>query len=43
MNGMADVELQKLLGHTTLTMTQHYLRNIVSTRQTTETYLKALA
>jgi len=43
MSGMADVELQKLLGHTTLTMTQHYLRNIVSTQQTTETYLKALA
>lgn len=27
-NGVADTELQKLLGHASLTMTQHYLRNL---------------
>lgn len=27
-NGVDDTELQKLLGHTTLTMTRHYLRNV---------------
>ncbi len=33
-NGVSDTELQKLLGHTTLTMTQHYLKNIVSEQET---------
>ena len=27
-NGVADTELQKLLGHASLTMTQHYLRSL---------------
>ena len=29
-NGMKDTELQKLLGHTTLSMTRHYLCNVTS-------------
>ncbi|WP_186802650.1 tyrosine-type recombinase/integrase [Lacrimispora celerecrescens] len=33
-NGMEDTELQKLLGHATLIMTQHYLRNITSQEET---------
>lgn len=33
-NGMNATELQKLLGHTTLTMTQHYLCNITSKEET---------
>ena len=33
-NGMEDTELQKLLGHTTLSMTRHYLCNITSTEET---------
>ena len=33
-NGMEDTELQKLLGHTTLSMTQHYLCNITSNEET---------
>lgn len=33
-NGMEDTELQKLLGHTSLTMTHHYLRNITSLEET---------
>jgi len=33
-NGMEDTELQKLLGHTSLTMTHHYLRNITSQDET---------
>lgn len=33
-NGMEDTELQKLLGHTTLSMTRHYLRNVTSEEQT---------
>jgi integrase len=33
-NGMEDTELQKLLGHTSLTMTHHYLRNITSQEET---------
>lgn len=33
-NGMEDTELQKLLGHTSLNMTHHYLRNIKSQEET---------
>ena len=33
-NGMEDTELQKLLGHTTLSMTRHYLCNITSNEET---------
>lgn len=33
-NGMEDTELQKLLGHTSLNMTHHYLRNITSKEET---------
>jgi len=33
-NGMEDTELQKLLGHTSLTMTHHYLRNITPQEET---------
>lgn len=33
-NGMEDTELQKLLGHTSLNMTHHYLRNITSQEET---------
>ncbi|MCD8370041.1 MAG: site-specific integrase [Clostridiales bacterium] len=33
-NGMEDTELQKLLGHTTLSMTRHYLKNIVPAEET---------
>ncbi|MGL5436922.1 MAG: tyrosine-type recombinase/integrase [Lachnospiraceae bacterium] len=33
-NGMSDTELQKLLGHTSLAMTQHYLRNITPEEET---------
>ncbi len=33
-NGMEDTELQKLLGHTSLNMTHHYLRNITTQEET---------
>lgn len=33
-NGMEDTELQKLLGHTSLNMTYHYLRNITTQKET---------
>jgi integrase len=33
-NGMKDTELQKLLGHTSLNMTHHYLRNITIEEET---------
>lgn len=33
-NGVEDTELQKLLGHTTLSMTRHYLKNIASDEET---------
>jgi len=33
-NGMEDTELQKLLGHSSLNMTRHYLRNITSQEET---------
>lgn len=33
-NGMEDTELQKLLGHTTLTMTHHYLKNLSTEEET---------
>ncbi|MGL5436904.1 MAG: tyrosine-type recombinase/integrase [Lachnospiraceae bacterium] len=33
-NGIDDTELQKLLGHTSLTMTRHYLRNVTSDEET---------
>lgn len=33
-NGVKDTELQRLLGHTSLTMTHHYLRNITSQDET---------
>lgn len=32
-NGMEDTELQKLLGHTTLSMTRHYLCNTLPTKR----------
>lgn len=35
-NGIEDTELQKLLGHTSLNMTHHYLRNIMSQEETAE-------
>lgn len=33
-NGMEPTELQKILGHTTLAMTLHYLRNIIPKEET---------
>ncbi|MBE7719829.1 MAG: phage integrase family protein [Lacrimispora celerecrescens] len=36
-NGMEDTELQKLLGHTSLNMTHHYLWNITSQEETAST------
>ena len=33
-NGMEPTELQKMLGHTTLAMTLHYLRNIIPKEET---------
>lgn len=33
-NGVKDTELQKLLGHTTLSMTQHYLQSVTSEEET---------
>ena len=33
-NGVEDTELQKLLGHTSLNMTHHYLQNIISQEET---------
>ncbi len=33
-NGVEDTELQKLLGHTSLNMTHHYLRSITSQEET---------
>lgn len=33
-NGLRDTELQMLLGHTSLSMTRHYLRNLASEEQT---------
>lgn len=33
-NGVEDTELQKLLGHTSLNMTHHYLQNITSQEET---------
>ncbi len=33
-NGMEDTELQKLLGHTSLNMTHHYLRSLTSQEDT---------
>jgi len=33
-NGVSDTELQELLGHTTLNMTHHYLRNITPSSET---------
>ena len=33
--GMEGTELQKLLGHTSLNMTYHYLRNITTQEETT--------
>ena len=41
--GMEDVELQGLLGHTSLAMTQHYLKNITTAEETSRKYLEALA
>ena len=35
-NGVEDTELQKLLGHTTLSMTRHYLRNLSGQDELTE-------
>lgn len=35
-NGVSAPELQKMLGHSTLAMTQHYLRNIASNDKTYE-------
>lgn len=35
-NGVEDTELQHLLGHTSLNMTRHYLRNITSQEETSE-------
>ena len=33
-NGVTDTELQELLGHTTLNMTRHYLRNLTPSTET---------
>jgi integrase len=33
-NGVEDTELQKLLDHTSLNMTHHYLRNITTQEET---------
>lgn len=33
-NGTSDTELQAMLGHTTLTMTNHYLRNVTPSEET---------
>lgn len=33
-NSVNETELQKLLGHTSLTMTRHYLRNVTSDKET---------
>ena len=33
-NGTSDTELQAMLGHTTLTMTNHYLRNVTPSQET---------
>ena len=35
-HGVEDTELQRLLGHTTLNMTRHYLRNITSEEATAD-------
>ena len=35
-NGLSTPELQKMLGHSTLAMTEHYLRNIASSDKTYE-------
>lgn len=35
-NGMEETELSRLLGHTTLNMTRHYLRNINSEEETAQ-------
>ncbi len=35
-NGLSAPELQKMLGHSTLTMTEHYLRNIAPSDETYE-------
>lgn len=35
-NGVEDTELQRLLGHTTLTMTRHYLRSVTNKEETAE-------
>lgn len=35
-NGVSAPELQKMLGHSTLTMTEHYLRNVASNDKTYE-------
>lgn len=35
-NGMEETELSRLLGHTTLNMTRHYLRNINSQEETAQ-------
>ena len=34
-NGVEDTQLQRLLGHTTLTMTRHYLRDVASQEELT--------
>ena len=35
-NGIDETELSRMLGHTTLNMTRHYLRNISTQEETAE-------
>lgn len=40
--GVSAPEIQSMLGHSTLSMTQHYLKNIVPMNTTVEKVQKAL-
>lgn len=42
-NGVSEQELQKMLGHTTLSMTHHYLKNVNSRAETFEKVVSILA
>lgn len=41
-NGISDTELSPMLGHTTLNMTRHYLRNVTPAEETAEKMRKIL-